>query len=153
MMFRKGIWLGLATAMVISVLVVASTDAKPKKRKRIERVSGPPSLSLTADPTMVKACADELSRVRLIATASSTEGGSLRYRWTTNRGRLNGQGANTTWDLAGVQPGVYQAVAEVDNGPALDCVAFSSVSVIVTDCPPPPPPPPVCPNVTISCPN
>src|SRR5260370_38031210 len=102
MMFRKGIWLGLATAMVISVLVVASTDAKPKKRKRIARVSGPSSLSLTADPTMVKACADELSRVRLIATASSTEGGSLRYRWPTHGGRLNRHRSPPTCALAAV---------------------------------------------------
>src|SRR5713226_10029260 len=127
--------------------MVASVDAKPRK-KRQRQVSGPPTLSLAADPVSVRACADEASHIGLIATASSPVGGPLRYKWTTNGGRLSGQGANTTWDLAGVQPGVYQAVVEVDDGRALDCVAFSSVSIVVTDCPPPRI---VCPNVTVSC--
>jgi hypothetical protein len=35
----------------------------------------------------------------------------------------------------------------------LNCVAFSSVSVIVLDCPPPPPERPVCPTVSVSCPE
>jgi hypothetical protein len=151
MMPRKSLWFGLALATVVAVLMVASVDAKPKK-KRQRQVSGAPSLSLAADPVSVRACADESSHIGLIATASSPVGGPLRYKWTTNGGRLSGQGANTTWDLAGVQAGVYQAVVEVDDGRALDCVAFSSVSIVVTDCPPPPPQI-VCPNVTITCPE
>jgi hypothetical protein len=151
MMSRKSLWFGLALAMVFAVFAVASVDAKPKKKKQRDQ-SGPPSLSLAADPVSVRACADESSRVHLIATARSPVNGPLRYKWTTNGGRLAGQGADTTWDLAGVQPGVYQAVVEVDDGRDFDCVAFSSVSIVVTDCPPPPPVI-VCPNVTVSCPE
>ena len=149
---RKSLWFGLALATVVAVLMVASVDAKPKKKKQQRPVSGPPTLSLAADPVSVRACADESSHIGLIANARSPVGGSLRYRWTTNGGRLSGQGANTTWDLAGVQPGVYQAVVEVDDGRELDCVAFSSVSIVVRDCPPPPPEI-VCPNVTVTCPE
>ena len=149
MMPRKSFLFGLALAMVIAVLVFASVDAKPKKKKHVERASGPPTLSLAAEPTTVRVCDD--ARVRLIATASSPEGRPLRYKWTTNGGQLSGQGANTTWDLAGVQPGVYQAVVEVDDGRYKDCVAFASASIVVTDCPPPPRI--VCPNVTVSCPD
>jgi hypothetical protein len=152
MMPRKSLWFGLALAMVVAVLVVAPADAKPKNKKHQRDQNGPPSLSLAADPVSVKACADESSRVRLIATARSPVGTPLRYKWTTNGGRLTGQGANTTWDLGGAQPGVYQAVVEVDDGRALDCVAFSSVSIVVTECPPPPVDI-VCPNVTVSCPE
>jgi hypothetical protein len=151
-MSRKSLWFGLALAMVFTVLVVGSVDAKPKKRKPLRDQSGPPSLSLAADPYTVRACADETSRIHLIASARSPVGGALRYKWTTNGGRLMGQGANTTWDLAGAQPGVYQAVVEVDDGRAFDCVAFSSISIVVTDCPPPPAEI-VCPNVTVSCPE
>ncbi len=154
MMSRKSLWFGLAFAMVVGMLMFASADAKPKKKKQIDRrVSGAPSLSLAADPAIIKACNDESARVRLVATARSADGAPLRYKWTTKGGRLRGEGANTTWDLAGVQPGVYQASVEVDDGRDLNCVAFSSVSIIVTDCPPPPPPPPACPNVTVSCPD
>jgi hypothetical protein len=153
MMSRKSLWFGLALAMAGAMLVFASANVNAQKRKRYERTSGPPSLSLAADSSMIKACNDESTRIRLIATASSPDGAALRYRWTTSGGRLRGEGANTTWDLAGAPPGVYQAFVEVDDGRDLNCVAFSSVSIIVTDCPPPPPPPPVCPTVTVSCPE
>jgi len=148
---RKSLWFGLVLATV-SVLLIASVDANAQKKQQPRSVSGPPSLSLAADPVSVRACADETSRVGLLATASSPVGGPLRYKWTTNGGRLTGDGANPTWDLAGVAPGVYQAVVEVDDGRELNCVAFSSVSIVVTDCPPPPPEI-VCPTVSITCPE
>ena len=149
MMPRKSFWFGLALAMVMGVLVLASVEAKPKKKKNVERVSGPPTLSLAAEPTTVRACDD--ARVQLMARASSSAGRPLRYKWTTNGGKLSGQGANATWDLSGAQPGVYQAVVEVNDGHDRDCAAFSSASIVVTDCPAPPRP--VCPNVSVSCPD
>jgi hypothetical protein len=153
MMPRKSFWFGLALAMVVAMLFIASVDAKPKKKKQPDRRSGPPSLSLASDSTTIKACNDESARVGLMATARSPDGAPLRYRWTTNGGKLRGEGANPSWDLSGVQPGVYQAVVEVDDGRDLNCVSFSSVSIVVTECPPPLPPPTVCPNVTVSCPE
>jgi len=150
MMTRRSFLFGLALAVVMAVLVLASAEAKPKKRKHVERVSGPPALTLAAEPTTIRACDD--ARVQLMARASSPEGRPLRYKWTTNGGRLSGQGAGAIWDLSGAQPGVYQAVVEVDDGRYLDCVAFSSASVVVADCPPPPPQI-ICPNVTMSCPD
>jgi hypothetical protein len=153
MMPRKRLWFGLALATVVAMLMFASASAQPKKTNRSDRASGPPSLSLAADTTVIKACNDESSRVRLVATARSADGAPLRYKWTTNGGKLAGDGANTSWDLAGVQPGAYQAFVEVDDGRDLNCVAFSSVSIVVTACPPPPPPEIVCPNVTVSCPD
>ncbi|MDX6496987.1 MAG: hypothetical protein QOG23_247 [Blastocatellia bacterium] len=153
MMSRKSLWFGLGLATVFAVLVFTSADAKPKKKKNNDRPSGPPSLSLVADSSMIKGCNDELARVRLVATARSVDGAPLRYKWTTSGGRLRGDGASTSWDLAGARPGVYQAFVEVDDGRDLNCVAFSSVSIVVTDCPPPPPPLPVCPTVSISCPE
>ena len=149
MMPRKSFLFGLALAMVMAVLLFVSAEAKPKK-KPVERASGPPTLSLAVEPTTVRACDD--ARVRLLATASSREGRPLRYKWTTNGGTLSGQGANTTWDLSGLPKGVYQAVVEVDDGRDRDCVAFSTASIVVTDCPPPPPRI-TCPNVTVSCPD
>jgi len=152
MMPRKSLWFGLALATVVAISLLASVDAKPKKKKHVDKPSGPPSLSLAADPTVIKACNDESARIRLVATARSVDGAPLRYKWTTSGGRLRGDGANTSWDLAGVRPGLYQASVEVDDGRDLNCVAFSSVSIVVTDCPAPPPEI-VCPNVTVSCPD
>src|SRR5258707_5325627 len=153
MMSRKSLWFGLALAMAVAMLVFTSANAKPKKKKHIARVSGARSLFLAADTSMIKACNDELARVRLVATARSVDGAPLRYKWSTSGGRLRGDGANTSWELAGARAGVYQAFVEVDDGRDLNCVAFSSVSIIVTDCPPPPPPLPVCPTVNVTCPE
>ena len=149
MMPRKSFWFGLALATVMGVLVFASAEAKPKKKRNAERVSGPPTLALAAEPTTIRACDD--ARVQLMARASSPAGRPLHYKWTTNGGKLSGQGANTTWDLSGAQPGVYQAVVEVDDGRDRDCAAFSSASIVVTDCPPPTRP--ICPTVSVSCPD
>jgi hypothetical protein len=141
-------------ATMVATLAILAVEAKPQKKKtEPPPPSGPPTLSLVGEPTVVKACADEASRIHLNATAQSADGAAtLRYRWTTSAGRLRGDGPNTAWDLTGAQPGVYQAVVEVDNG-RNDCVAFSSISIIVTDCPPPPPPPPACPTVSVTCPD
>ena len=149
-MSRKSFWLGLAMTALVASLLSFDADAKPKKRKYLTQ-SGPPTLSLAAEPTVIKACED--GRVQLNAAARSSDGAPLRYRWTVNGGRLRGDGPNPNWDLSGAQPGVYQAVVDVDDGRELNCVAFSSVSIVVIDCPPPPPPRPVCPTVEVSCPE
>ena len=138
--------------MVVAMLVFASAGVNAQKQEQPQRPSGPPSLSLAADRSMIKACNDEAARVSLVATARSADGAPLRYKWITNGGKLKGEGANTTWDLAGARPGVYQASVEVDDGRDLNCVAFSSVSITVTECPVAPPEI-VCPNVTVSCPD
>ena len=148
-MSRKSLWLGLIMAAMVASLLSFHADAKPKKKK-YETPSGPPTLSLAAEPMVIKACED--SRVQLAATARASDGAKLRYRWTVNGGRLRGDGPSPNWDLAGTQPGVYQAVVEVDDGRDLGCVAFSSISVVVLECPPPRVQP-VCPTVNVSCPE
>src|SRR5262245_10330848 len=145
-MSRKSLWFGLVLAILAAALLSLPAITSAQKQKYVS--SGPPSLSLAAEPTVIKAC--DNSHVQLNATARANDNSPLRYRWTVNGGRLTGEGANPTWDLSGAQPGAYQAVVEVDDGRDLNCVSFSSVSVIVIDCPPPPP---VCPAVSISCPE
>jgi hypothetical protein len=86
--------------------------------------------------------------VQLAANATDPDGDTLLYTYTTTGGRVTGDGANVSWDLAGVQPGTYTATVEVDDG--CGCVAFSSTTVTVaecTDCIPP------CPQISISCPT
>jgi hypothetical protein len=86
--------------------------------------------------------------VQLSANATDPDGDTLLYTYTTTGGRVTGDGANVSWDLAGVQPGTYTATVEVDDG--CGCVAFSSTTVTIaecTDCVPP------CPTLEISCPT
>jgi hypothetical protein len=146
MMNRKSLWI-----LLILLTALMSVSATAQTRRRTARRSGPPTLSLTADQTVLRACEGQ-TRVHLLANATSGAGASLRYKWTANGGRISGSGSDTMWDLSGERPGVYQAVVDVDEGDE-NCASFSSIAVVVTDCPPPPPPPPTCPTVTVSCPD
>src|SRR2546423_2457119 len=152
MMLRKTLWLGAVLITISAALLLGSAEAKSKKKKhRLERVSSPPSLSLSAEPSVIRNCGDDV-RVRLNAAATSSSGRPLRYRWTTDGGKLSSNDSSPTWDFVGAQPGVYHAVVEVDDGTALTCVAFSSVAVVVNGCPPREERP-VCPIVNVSCPD
>jgi hypothetical protein len=86
--------------------------------------------------------------VQLAANATDPDGDTLLYTYTTTGGRITGDGANTSWDLTGVQPGTYTSTVEVDDG--CGCVAFSSTTVTVANCTNCIPP---CPTVNISCPT
>ena len=112
----------------------------------------PPSLSLTPESTKVSLCpVGNGPKVRLTARVSSPDGYPIAYRWSTNNGRIIGDGPIVTWDLSGLSPGTYKAVVSIQTGADGNaCEAFSSTSVLVTACPPPQP---VCPDVSITCPT
>ena len=135
-----------------AVVMLVATGSAQAQRSRRTTVSGPPTLALTAEPNVVRACEGQPVTVRLLANATSASSNAIRYRWTVDGGTVTGEGATTTWDLTGARPGTYHAVADVDEGNT-DCAAFASVGVIVLDCPPPPPPAPSCPEVKLSCPD
>jgi hypothetical protein len=151
MITRNNLWSALI--VIAAAFIIAASSTQAQTRRRTARVSGPPTLSLSAEPNVLRVCEGEPASVRLFANASSGSGAALRYRWTVDAGRLSGSGANAAWDLAGARPGTYHAVADVDEGDE-NCAAFASVTIVVTECPPPPPPPPPsCPTVTVSCPD
>lgn len=121
------------------------------QRTKTTTVYAPPSLSLSSDTSVVSACANGPTQVQLNARASSPGGYPIRYRWSSSAGRINGDGPNVTWDLAGLAPGVYKAFIEIETGSNDgECQAFTSTTVVVKPCPPVRP---VCPNVEIICPT
>src|SRR5689334_14697499 len=127
-MSAKSLWLAPALFLIVSVLLIQQT-AKAQKQNHV--VVGPPSLALGVEPSVIKACED--AHAQLTANARSSDGSPLHYRWTVNGGKLRGEGANPTWDLTGLQPGVYKANVEVDDGRVETCTAFSSTSIVVLD--------------------
>lgn len=149
MLRRKSLWYGILAALAVTAFAVNTAQAQ---KGRARTVSGPPFLELSASPTTLRACAGSTALVQLNARASSQSGNPIRYKWATDGGRLIGDGPNPSWDLSGMQPGVYRATLEVDSSTRDDenCAAFSAVAVVVSDCPPVQP---LCPNVSISCPN
>jgi hypothetical protein len=146
-MSLRSLWLAPALLLMAPV---ALTQHTVRAQKQNHVAVGPPSLALSIEPNVIKACEDP--HAQLTANARSSDGSPLHYRWTVNGGKLKGEGANPNWDLTGLQPGVYKANVEVDDGRDLTCTAFSSTSIVVLDCPPPPPQP-VCPTINISCPE
>lgn len=151
-MFRqvpRGIALLLPLALI--ALLTVATVASAKKEGRVEvREFGPPNLSLLAEPRVITACEDSSTAV-VHLNARATSNSPISYRWTSNAGRISGEGAAVTWDLSGLQPGYYKAYVDIDTGGGDEaCQAFASTSVLVNRCAPPPP---TCPNVAIECPN
>jgi hypothetical protein len=145
---RKNAFVGLA--LLVLFLVCPTTDASAQK-KRKERVipsnSQPPTVRLASDINNLIICPGESGTVRLTATANSPQGLPLRYVWSASGGRITGDGAETTWDLTGVEPGTYTANIEVNSGREQDCMAFTSTTVVIRPCQP------VCPTITIYCPD
>jgi hypothetical protein len=104
--------------------------------------NNPPTTAVSASPTAIilpcregfssETCTATSTQVQLAANATDPDGDTLLYTWSTTGGRITGDGANVTWDLSGVQPGTYTASVEVDDG--CGCIAFSSTSVVVTEC-------------------
>ncbi len=127
-----------------------ASDA-PAQKARETFVYGPPTLSLGADKTVITACEDDKapSVVALNAQATSPNGNPIDYRWTASSGRIEGDGANVSWDLTGARPGFHRAFLAIDTSSGDEaCEAFSSIAVLVK-CPPAP----VCPKVNITCPD
>ncbi|MGH9905276.1 MAG: hypothetical protein ACRD8U_06775 [Pyrinomonadaceae bacterium] len=136
---------------LVGLCICASEGFAQKAREAFEYA--PPSLSLTADRAVINLCEGQTagSSVRLNASAVSPDGNGIRYKWTTNAGQIDGNGAVVNWDLAGARPGVYRAFLEINTGKGDEaCEAFASTAVLVK-CPPPPPP--VCTSLLINCPD
>lgn len=136
--------------LLVGIFALSTSAIAQKKVVIVDRSYTPPNLSLAADPQVITVCeGGGPAIVQLNARATSDN--PIRYRWTTNGGRITGDGATVSWDLSGLQPGYYKAYVDIDTGSGDElCQAFSSTAVLVNRCPPPPP---VCPNVSIICPE
>src|SRR5664279_1261980 len=95
-------------------------------------VAGPDVAYAQQEPTIT--CAPERPAVvprEVIHALAWTSSDASRYEWTVSGGRVVGQGADVTWDFAGVEPGTYTATVKSVGleSPAATC----SMQVIVMD--------------------
>jgi hypothetical protein len=97
-----------------------------------------PSVSCTASGT---------HSVALSANAANPDGATLLYTYSTTGGHITGEGEDVTWDLAGLEPGIYTATVEVGDGSGARGRASTNVTVVRCDCLPP------CPTITVDCPT
>ncbi len=137
--------------LLVSMLALASVAVGQKVRREIVAYT-PPNLNLVAEPAVITVCPSGQAAPSVVhLDARVTSNSPIRYRWTTNAGRIDGDGPTVTWDVSGLQPGYYKAYVDIDTGSGDSaCQAFTSTTVLVNRCPPPPP---TCPNVGIVCPD
>jgi hypothetical protein len=151
MLRHKRRLIGLSLPIALVGFFALATVANAQKKVRIEtRAFTPPNLSLVAEPRVITVC--EGSGAAIVhLNAQVTSNYPISYRWTSNAGRIEGDGANVTWDLSGLRAGYYKAYVDIDTGSGDEaCQAFASTAVLVNRCPPTPP---TCPNVAIECPD
>jgi hypothetical protein len=73
-------------------------------------------------------------KVALTAAANDPNGDALVFSWKSSGGNIIGQGANTQFDTAGLNPGEYTVTVEVSDGRG--GVAADSKTIRVEACPP-----------------
>jgi PKD domain-containing protein len=73
-------------------------------------------------------------KVALAAAANDPNGDALLFSWKSSGGNIIGQGANTQFDTAGLNPGEYTVTVEVSDGRG--GVAADSKTIRVEACPP-----------------
>ena len=89
--------------------------------------NGAPKLGLSSSTSYLAAGAP--AEVNLKAIACDLDGDNLLYTFSTTGGRIAGEGADAVWSLAGVAPGTYTVMVEVDDG--CGCMSFSSGTVTI----------------------
>jgi outer membrane protein OmpA-like peptidoglycan-associated protein len=103
--------------------------------EKIPPVNHPPTITCTADPTMVYFGSNDV--VTVTCTASDPDNDPLTYTWSSSCGKVDGEGAKVRWLSAGVPVGTCTITAKVDDGRGGS--ASSSVSVSVEPKPNHPP--------------
>jgi outer membrane protein OmpA-like peptidoglycan-associated protein len=90
-------------------------------------INQPPTAACSVNPTSVTIGSDTL--VTFSVNASDPDGDSLTYSYTTTGGNISGDGPNARWDLAGQNPGNYNATAQVNDGHGGTASCSASVTV------------------------
>jgi hypothetical protein len=133
-------------------VLLTSATAIFSQQVTVEPVSyTTPVVSISGDTPILRNCGQATTPAVVNLTARTTleNTAQTRYIWTTDAGRIEGNGPTATWVLDGVAPGSYRAYLETVTGTTkVDCQAFASTTVLV-ECPPVP----ECPKVTVICPD
>jgi hypothetical protein len=132
------------------VLLIATGSVRAQQPGAQVAVYTPPVLTISGDAPVIRNCGAVAGKPEVHLTAQTTRGTTpTRYVWTSDAGRIEGNGPTATWTLDGVAPGYYHASLQASAGTTNDeCQVFAS-TVISVECPPVPD----CPRLQILCPS
>lgn len=83
-------------------------------------------------PKEGEVCSDDQT-VDVRVNATDAENDVLTYNYTVSGGRVEGTGANVSWDLSGVNEGTYTITTTIDDGCGV-CAAPKTETVTVASC-------------------
>ena len=119
--------------LLVSMLALASV-AVAQKRARQETIAyTPPNLSLVAEPAVITVCPSEGQAAPSVVhlDARVTSNSPIRYRWTTNAGRIDVDGATVTWDVSGLTPGsAYRVRVTYLNNTNITSASAASFTIL-----------------------
>ena len=95
----------------------------------------PPVIACSSDPGTIRTG----GRATIRASASSPDGRSLSYSYSSSAGNVSGTDASATLNSQGAQPGPITVTCNVSDDRNLTA---SSTAMVNVEAPPPPPPPP-----------
>lgn len=163
MLSRKHLVVALALVLLAALASTLGTASHAQKRGNALPSPTPSSPVVTIQSDMISDNAavticpgdESTARLQLRAIVRSPDGSPMTvntYEWRVSGGTIEKNGANATWDLTGVRPGVpYKATVEVNTGtPQNECWGDGTFTIAVANCPPPRI---ICPNVSIYCPD
>ena len=96
-------------------------------------------------------CPARDSSVKLIANSSAPSGDALSFDWNVSSGKVSSNGGSVSWDLKGVEPGVYTATVKVSDQHSGTGTAQREIRVV--DCGACSENTSPCPVITVSCPD
>jgi outer membrane protein OmpA-like peptidoglycan-associated protein len=97
-----------------------------------------PTAACSVNPNAVTIGANTV--VMLTANGSDPDGDTLTYSYSATGGTIAGTGTNARWDLAGQNPGSYNATAQVNDGHGGTASCSAAVTVAARPIPPNRPP-------------
>lgn len=106
------------SATLVCLLLLLSTGCgrllRPFHHNPPPPPNHPPTVTVTPNPTKVFAGSND--SIVLQAQAADPDNDPLSYKWMATGGFVEGTGAETRWNSAGVAPGKYTITTAVDDG-------------------------------------
>ena len=120
--------------LFLVVAVIPASEQKPRQHRN----RSPSIESFTSSLTRIEICpfypkswARPEAEVELVVKASDPDGDSLSYEYSTNEGKISGQGKSVLWDLRDLPLGPHEVRVTVTDGKGGKANGVVTVTTVV----------------------